>query len=109
MKRMFLCGLALAVSLVTAGFSGPARADEKPASAEGTKVETKRVDLNASNLDELVELPGIGEKVAARILAYREKNGPFKKVEELMNVKGIGEKTFLRLRPRLFVGPTQKD
>jgi competence protein ComEA len=35
---------------------------------------------------------------------YRQKNGPFKKVEELMNVRGIGEKNFLKLKPQLTVG-----
>jgi competence protein ComEA len=54
-------------------------------------------------VEQLVELPGIGEAVAARIVAYREENGSFGKIEELMNVRGIGEKTFLRLRPLIFV------
>ena len=43
-------------------------------------------------------------EVAARIVDYRTKKGPFKKVEELMNVQGIGEKSFLKLRSQLTVG-----
>ena len=62
-----------------------------------------KVDLNRAGVDELVELPGIGEKVAARIVEYREKNGPFESPEEIMNVRGIGEKTFLKLEPHLTV------
>ena len=42
-------------------------------------------------------------EVAARIVEYRQKNGPFKKIEEIMNVQGIGEKSFLRLRAQLTV------
>jgi competence protein ComEA len=42
--------------------------------------------------------------MAARIIEYRQKKGPFKKVEELMNVQGIGEKNFLKLKPQLTVG-----
>ena len=38
-----------------------------------------------------------------RIVEYRQKNGPFKKIEELMNVQGIGEKSFLKLRTQLTV------
>ena len=32
------------------------------------------------------------------IVQYRQKNGPFKKIEEVMNVRGIGEKSFLRIK-----------
>ena len=60
-------------------------------------------ELVARVLAELESLPGIGAKVAARIVEYRMKKGPFKKIEELMNVPGFGEKSFLRLRPQLTV------
>ena len=53
---------------------------------------------------ELETLPGVGAKMAARIIEYRQKKGPFKKIEELMNVQGIGEKNFLKLKPQLTVG-----
>jgi comEA protein len=61
------------------------------------------VNLNTATVTELASLPGIGTKVAARIVEYRMKKGPFRKIEELMNVQGIGEKTFLKLRPQLTV------
>lgn len=61
------------------------------------------VNLNSATLEDLATLPGIGEKTAAKILEYREKNGPFKKVEELMNVQGVGEKSFLKLKPQITV------
>ena len=62
------------------------------------------VNLNTASAAELETLPGVGARVAARIVEYREKKGPFKKVEELMNVQGIGEKSFLKLRAQLTVG-----
>jgi competence protein ComEA len=62
------------------------------------------VNLNTATATELQQLPGIGAKVAARIVEYRTKKGPFKKIEELMNVQGIGEKSFLKLRSQLTVG-----
>jgi competence protein ComEA len=61
------------------------------------------VNLNTASAADLESLPGIGAKTAERILEYRQKNGPFKKIEDLMNVKGIGEKSFLKLKPRLTV------
>jgi len=61
------------------------------------------VNLNTATVSELQGLPGIGPATAARILEYRQKNGPFKKIEELMNVRGVGEKTFLKLKSQLSV------
>jgi competence protein ComEA len=63
------------------------------------------VNLNTATAAELEQLPGIGAKVAARIVDYRTKKGPFKKIEELMNVQGVGEKSFLKLRAQLTVSP----
>jgi competence protein ComEA len=70
------------------------RAEAKPATP---------VNLNTATTAELEKLPGIGVKVAARIVEYRKEKGPFKKIEELMNVEGIGEKSFLRLRSQITV------
>ena len=56
------------------------------------------LDLNTATKEELMALPGVGEVLAERILAYRAEHGPFTKTEELMNVSGIGEKTYAALR-----------
>ena len=61
------------------------------------------VNLNTATLKDLEMLPGVGTKTAERIIDYRTKKGPFKKIEELMNVQGIGEKNFLKLKPQLTV------
>ena len=49
------------------------------------------VDLNTASVEELMTLPGIGEKRAADIIADREANGPFRTPEDLTRVSGIGE------------------
>jgi competence protein ComEA len=67
------------------------------------------VNLNTATQAELEALPGVGARVAARIIDYRKEKGPFKKIEELMNVQGIGEKSFLKLRPQLTVAPAKGD
>ena len=57
------------------------------------------VDLNKATQAELEVLPGVGPKMAERILAYRAENGGFKSVDELDEVKGIGEKRMATLKP----------
>ena len=79
-----------------------ARSTAKPASIA-------IVNLNTASPADLEGLPGIGAKTAARIVEYRQKNGPFKKVEELMNVRGVGEKNFLKLKPQITVAPAKAD
>jgi competence protein ComEA len=68
------------------------------------KPEIVAININTASVKELDALPGIGAKTAALIVEYRQKNGPFKKIEELMNVRGVGEKSFLKLKPQLTVG-----
>lgn len=61
----------------------------------------KPLNLNRAELEELVNLPGIGEKTAKSILEYRSLNGKFKTSSELLNIKGIGEKKMDQIRPFL--------
>ncbi len=48
------------------------------------------VDLNAATVDQLDSLPGIGPATAAAIVAFRQANGPFSRVDDLGKVRGIG-------------------
>jgi competence protein ComEA len=86
-----------------------ALAQAKTPAAVAAKPEGVSVNINTASAGDLEALPGIGAKTAARIVEYRQKNGPFKKVEDLMNVRGIGEKNFLKLKPQLTVGATKAD
>lgn len=100
--------LLLALSFVTAAAAPPQSADAaKPAAAAKSASPAPRavpININTASAAELESLPGIGPKTAARILEYRQKNGPFKKIEDLMNVRGLGEKNFLKLKAQLTVG-----
>jgi competence protein ComEA len=51
-----------------------------------------KVDINTADAKAISSIKGLGEKKAEAIVEYREKNGKFKNVDELLNVKGIGKK-----------------
>ena len=98
MVRMFFSVFALALLIAAQPLAqGAAKPDAKPAKP------TAMINLNTATATQLEELPGIGARTATRIVEYRQKNGPFKKIEELMNVQGVGEKSFLKLRPQITV------
>ncbi len=62
------------------------------------------VDINTADASTLAaELSGIGAAKAAAIVAYREANGPFKRLEDLIQVKGVGEKTLEKNRAILVI------
>ena len=61
------------------------------------------VNINTATSEELQTLNGIGPKMAARIIEYRQNNGAFKTIEDIQNVRGIGEKTFDKLKSRIKV------
>lgn len=54
---------------------------------------SNKININLCSLEELVNLPGIGEVIGKRIIEYRKSN-PFKSIEEIKNVSGIGDKKF---------------
>ena len=64
----------------------------------------ERIDMNSASIEELQRLPGIGPKIAHRIIEYRKKGGCFKSLEELKKVRGIGEKKLKRIKPLIYIG-----
>ncbi|MEG0441076.1 MAG: ComEA family DNA-binding protein [Oscillospiraceae bacterium] len=64
-----------------------------PSPTPTSHVERIEININTASAAELTVLPGIGEKRAADIVAYREKHGDFTRKEDLTEVSGIGEAT----------------
>lgn len=62
------------------------------------------VNLNTATQAELDTVKGIGPGKAKAIVEYRDKNGPFKSVDDLNQVKGFGQKSIDKLRAELTVG-----
>ena len=60
-----------------------------------------RVDLSTGDVEALQRLPGVGAVLAERIVASRERDGPFRSVDDLIRVPGIGPATLERLRDRV--------
>jgi len=57
------------------------------------------VYINSASASDLETLPRVGPALAARIIAYREENGPFVSLEDLDNVSGIGPSILAELAP----------
>ena len=111
-SEIILLGLTAVFLCALAGLSLRDRQDRVPGVVIETEVEVPReeiapdfppVDLNTATAEELDTLPGIGESLARRIIAYREANGPFGSIEEIMEVSGIGEAKFAELEDRVTV------
>lgn len=61
------------------------------------------ININTANSDSLQKINGVGPSTAEKIIAYRQSNGPFKKIEEMMNISGIGEKTFAKFKSQITI------
>lgn len=64
------------------------------------------IDLNRADRAELLQVPGIGDRLAQRILEYRRDHGAFRSVSDLRQVEGIGARTLETLRP-WFIVPSE--
>lgn len=66
----------------------------EPTSEKAVPTEpARKVNLNTATARELERLPRIGPKTAQKIIQWREKNGPFRALNDLAKVSGIGKKT----------------
>ena len=81
MDRVFLSLFVASVLM-----AGVAQTHAQTASAKLGSKPLVTVNLNTATATELEGLPGIGPSTAARIVEYRQKNGPFKKIEEILEI-----------------------
>lgn len=65
---------------------------------------TMLIDINRASQEELESLPGIGPVTAQKIIADREENGPFSKIEDIERVSGIGPAKFGKIKEFITAG-----
>lgn len=93
-----------------AAFAGPSSlptkegiTGEKVIAAQPVPEASGRININTASARLLDTLPGIGPSIADRIIAYRQKNGFFRSIDELAEVPGIGQKKLEAIRDRVTV------
>lgn len=62
-----------------------------------------RVNINTATSWQLMELPGVGEVLAGRIVEYRERHGAFRYISEIMNVQGVRETIYNGIKNKITV------
>lgn len=103
-RRHFLLWLPLVCGLFSSVVSAESRSKRKAVRSAAKQPPKKPIDVNQASAEELEKLPGVGPVTAKAIVSYREKNGPFRRLEELMIIQGISEERLEKLRPWLTVG-----
>ncbi len=78
--------------------------DEQPSATEIKAAGDIVVNVNTANPEDLVKVPGIGPSTANNIVLYRELNGLFASIDQLLEVPRIGEKLLEKIKPYLTVG-----
>jgi competence protein ComEA len=63
-----------------------------------------RMDINLSEQEDLEAIPGVGNKLAERLIAYRERVGRIRSLDELKNVNGIGAKKLQEISRHVEIG-----
>ncbi|MEP7238499.1 MAG: helix-hairpin-helix domain-containing protein [Ferruginibacter sp.] len=76
---------------------------EPPKTYEKQKYAVANVDINEADTSAFIALPGIGSKLANRIIAFREKLGGFYKVEQVAETYALPDSTFQKIKDKLVI------
>ena len=69
-----------------------------PLISQGESAQATLININTASPSELEKLPGIGKGLAARIVAFRQQYGRFRRAEHLLLVRGISDRRFRVMR-----------
>jgi competence ComEA-like helix-hairpin-helix protein len=70
---------------------------------------TKPIDINTATIEQLQQLPGVGPVTAKSIVDFREKSGPFRRIEDLLAIRGISESRFKAIAPYVVVSQSENS
>lgn len=65
--------------------------------------QSAKININTANSQELDKITGVGPVIAQRIIDYRDKNGPFQKIEDIKKVNGIGDIKFEKMKSEITI------
>ena len=111
--EVFLLALLLGFFLGRNSADSPVQISKLPPATSveslpsATEETMEKININTADLEQLQRLPGIGEVLAQRIIAYRDKNGAFKSISELTNVEGIGLERLDKIMDYITLGGSQ--
>jgi len=114
-KAIILCTIGLLLACILGIFTGRNLPDDRiyleqesstnsKETTQQTDAEIQIVNINTATKEQLMDLPGIGDVLAQRILDYRQEHGDFSAPSDLLNVSGIGEKTLFEIMSYITVG-----
>ncbi|MGA8142592.1 MAG: helix-hairpin-helix domain-containing protein [Candidatus Acidiferrales bacterium] len=92
-----LISITTAALLLFAGLTLAAAQKKPPATP---------IDLNTATITQLEKLPGVGPSTAKSIIEFRNRSGPFQRVEDLLAIRGISKARLEKLRPYVTVSPS---
>jgi competence protein ComEA len=86
---------------ITVGAPAPQTSARKVGKSKAGTVASGIIGINSATQVQLESLPGIGPVMAARIIAYRTKSGPFTTLDDLKKVSGMGKSKFAQVLPHI--------
>ncbi len=94
---------AISASPKTTVLPSPSAAPAQTLEPTASPAAAEKININTATAEELDKLDGVGEKIAQRIIQYREEYGAFEVIEDIMKVSGIGEKKFAAMKDDICV------
>jgi competence protein ComEA len=90
-------GLGFAVIAGNSVFTGKRPVADASRSVTPVSDSARRVNINTASLQQLIDLPTIGQVIGSRIIEYRGQHGPFRRTSDIIIIKGISEHKFRQL------------
>jgi len=102
MRKVFLVAVLISLLIMNGNWISSIYAKDNINNLEEV-VENPIIDINTATAEQLQLIRGIGPKLAARIINYRNENGKFETINDIMNVRGVGSSKFEKIKENLKV------